>query len=203
MIQIRDLCFSIHNADLISGLSLAIGTGEKHLIIGKSGTGKTSLLKLLLGFARPDSGRIQINHLDVTGQNIRTIRQNVFYLSQDIDLPDEAGNDLLQRICRLNLGHALDMDALFDFFTLLSFSPKLLEKKVSRLSGGERQRLGLLMGLMLDRPIWLLDEPTAALDTAMKQTVSNHLMAMDKTMVIISHDPVWQTQPGIVIQDWH
>ncbi len=62
------------------------------------------------------------------------------------------------------------------------------------LSGGERQRLGLALCQLMDRPIWLLDEVTSGLDKTLKHKVYNMVMESDKTVLIISHDDIWDNQ---------
>ncbi|WDP84238.1 MAG: ATP-binding cassette domain-containing protein [Desulfobacter sp.] len=166
---------------MIKNFSMDIGKGEKHLISGRSGSGKTSFLRLLLGFDPQDTGIIQINGLTFSKPDIKSIRNLIFYLSQDVDLPDETGISLIHRVLRLNRDTAMDMGQMDFFLSLLALTPGSLEKKVSVLSGGERQRLGLLLGFMLNRPIWLLDEPTSALDEPMKKSIARHIMGMNQT----------------------
>ena len=202
MISIQDLNYTMDGHPVLSGFSMEINPGKKILIRGRSGSGKTSLFRLLLGFAAPDAGSIHINGLPLDTAHIREIRNHVFYLSQDVDLPHETGSTLVARLERLNKERPLLMESRDDFLTLLDLPPTLLGKKISVLSGGERQRLGLLMGFLLNRPVWLLDEPTSALDDAMKKIVADYITAMDKTVLVVSHDRVWEEQPEIIKFDW-
>ncbi len=202
MISIQNISYDIKGVSILSGFTLDVQEQEKYLIQGRSGTGKTSLFRLLLGFDRPKSGEIYIKGLLVDSAHIRQIRQSVFYLSQDIDLTDKTAISTLKSI--LNFNNCIDrlgthMDRYLD---LLSLSPHLLDKNVSQLSGGERQRLGLLIGFLLDRPIWLLDEPTSALDDAMKEQIVDHILTLDKTLLIISHDTVWKNRPELPTINW-
>ncbi len=190
------------NNPVLSDFSMEINNKEKFLIRGRSGSGKTSLFRLLLGFVTPDAGSIQVDGLSLNTRHINKIRNRIFYLSQDVDLPHETGQILITRLARLNREHPLLLDSLDFFLTLLDLPKGLLEKNICVLSGGERQRLGLLMGFLLDRPIWLLDEPTSALDDAMKKIVAAHITAMDKTVLVVSHDRVWEEQPDIMKFNW-
>lgn len=202
MISIEDVNYTMDGHPVLSGFSMEINPGEKMLIKGRSGTGKTSLFRLLLGFTQPDKGIIRINGLPLDKAHIREIRNHVFYLSQDVDLPHESGRTLIERLERLNKDCPLLMGSLDGFLAFLDLPPALLDKKISILSGGERQRLGLLLGFLLDRPVWLLDEPTSALDDAMKEIVANRITALDKTILVVSHDRVWEKQPDILKFDW-
>jgi len=202
MISIQNLSYTMAGNPVLSDFSMRIKTGEKVRVKGRSGSGKTSLFRLLLGFNRPDKGVIRINGLCLDKQQIKEIRSSIFYLSQDVDLPQETGRVLIERLDRLNKTDPLPMKSLDRFLTLLDLAPDLLDKNISVLSGGERQRLGLLIGLLLDRPIWLLDEPTSALDDTMKTRVVEFLTGMKNTMLIVSHDRVWEEHPLINTIDW-
>ncbi len=202
MISIQDMNYTMDGNSVFSDFSMEIEAGTKMLIKGRSGSGKTSLFRLLLGFTAPDAGSIRIMGLTLDKAHIREIRNQIFYLSQDVDLPQETGHTLIARLDRLNREHPLLLDSLDRFLTLLALPPSLLGKNIAVLSGGERQRLGLLMGFLLDRPIWLLDEPSAALDDAMKAIVAGHITALDKTVLVVSHDRVWEEQPDIIKFDW-
>ncbi len=202
MISIQNLSYAIKGTKILSRFSLEVQEQEKYLIQGRSGTGKTSLFRLMLGFDQPSSGKITIKGLFVDSLHIRQVRQSIFYLSQDIDLADKTAMAILTSILKFNnclprLGTHLE-----GCLDLLSLSPHLLDKKVSQLSGGERQRVGLLIGFLLDRPIWLLDEPTSALDDAMKEQIVGHILALDKTLLVISHDKVWKNRPELPTINW-
>ena len=202
MISIKNIAYDIKGIQILSGFSLDVKENEKYLIQGRSGTGKTSLFRLMLGFTRPVSGQILIQGLAVDSLHIREIRQSIFYLSQDIDLADKTAISTLTSILKFNNCLSRLETHMDRYLDLLSLSPHLLDKKVSKLSGGERQRLGLLVGFLLDRPIWLLDEPTSALDDAMKEQIVDRILTLDKTLLIISHDKVWKNRSELPTINW-
>ncbi len=202
MISFESVSHDIGNTRIFSDLSLCVNKNEKVLILGRSGLGKTSLFRLILGFEQPGSGQIRINGLDLDKNHIHKIREQIFYLSQDIDLKDEVILRLLKDIWEFNFSTKLSREELNKQLGFLELSPDILEKKTSDLSGGERQRIGLMIGFLLDRPIWLLDEPTSALDDAMKKKIADHILSLDKTCVIISHDHGWQDNSTIRIERW-
>ncbi len=123
-------------------------------------------------------------------------------MSQDIDLKNETILGLVRDIWEFNFAKKLCQENLDQQLTFLELSPGILQKKTGELSGGERQRIGLLIGFMLDRPIWLLDEPTSALDDAMKKKIATHILSLEKTLVIISHDHCWQNSSAVRIERW-
>jgi len=187
--------------NIYSDLNLWVKENEKVLISGKSGIGKTTLFKVLLGFETIDQGSVLFNNHNIAKEHIKTIRQQIFYLSQDVDLQDEKVTNLLDLIWEQNLlknrNHQLS-----ELLSFLELNSKILEQTVNELSGGERQRIGLLICFFLNRPVWLLDEPTSALDDTMKKKIAEFVLKQDKTVVIISHDTVWKTDHKIKIESW-
>jgi ABC-type bacteriocin/lantibiotic exporter with double-glycine peptidase domain len=89
MISLESVSLDIDNTQIFSDLNLCVKENEKFLIQGRSGMGKTSLFRLILGFEQPQSGQILVNGLPLDKNHITRIRQQIFYLSQDIDLKNE------------------------------------------------------------------------------------------------------------------
>lgn len=176
---------------IFSNLNLSVGKNEKLLIQGRSGIGKTTLFRLILGFESIDSGKITINGSQVLPAHIQKIRTQIFYLSQDIDLKNETVHTLINDLFIHSPQGLPDRTRLNSLLEQFELDETLLNKNTTELSGGERQRLGLVIGILLDRPIWLLDEPTAALEARMKKKIASYVLTRKKTMIIISHDPVW------------
>ncbi|MBT7260726.1 MAG: ATP-binding cassette domain-containing protein, partial [Desulfobacula sp.] len=86
MIKFESVYLKRNGKEILSGLNFFVKKNEKVLIQGKSGIGKTTLFKILLGFEPIDKGRVTFNGLDIVKEHIKDIRQQIFYLSQDIDL---------------------------------------------------------------------------------------------------------------------
>ncbi len=201
MLHITDLHHSINNKEVFKGLNLSLAPGEKRLILGPSGRGKTTLFKLIMGFVPPGKGQILINGLDLKTARIQDVRQHLFYLSQDIDFPEMTTQALLGQIYQV---HGMEnQKAHLPWMDFLDLPGETLEKNIYDLSGGERQRLGLMVCFLLDRPIWLLDEPTSALDDALKEKILGHVEASSATVLIISHDRIWQNSPQIQMERWY
>ena len=86
MIKFESVYLKQNEKDIFFGLDFFVKQNQKILIQGKSGIGKTTLFKVLLGFEKIDRGKVLFNDLEITFENIKQIRQQIFYLSQDIDL---------------------------------------------------------------------------------------------------------------------
>ena len=201
LIEYQGISIYKNGSPLFTGFDFSVSPGEKVLILGRSGTGKTTLFRMLLGFETPDSGDVLFNRLPVTKAHIRDIRQQVFYLSQDIDLRHEPVSGLIEEIMEENRLNMPEDDTLDRYITLLELDRGILNQNVKDLSGGERQRTGLLICFLLDRPVWLLDEPTSALDDLMKQKIADYILDRDKTVLVISHDDVWKTNQNMIVRE--
>lgn len=199
MITLDSVTLNFPDKPVFSKFNLDIKEGDKRLICGKSGLGKTTLFKLLLGFHKPDKGRILVAGQSVEPLHIQFIRNQIFYLSQDVDLPAGSVQSFLQSVFSHDLSQDLNFNTWLTFFEL---EQQILNHDTDELSGGERQRVGLIIGFMLDRPIWLLDEPTSALDNEMKRKTVQKILSTDKTIIIVSHDDVWTEANNLIIERW-
>ncbi len=202
MIKFKSVYLKRKSKEIFSGLDFSVQKNEKVLIQGKSGIGKTTLFKVLLGFETIDKGKVSFNDLDIVKEHIKNIRRQIFYLSQDIDLRNERVNLFLDEVLEQNDLKNQDKTHLMDLLNFLDLSSKILNQTVTELSGGERQRIGLLICFLLDRPVWLLDEPTSALDDIMKKKIADYVMDQEKTIVLISHDDVWKENNAVKIERW-
>jgi len=202
MIKFESVYLKRSGKEIFSGLDFFVQKNEKVLIQGKSGIGKTTLFKILLGFETIDKGRVSLNDLDIVKEHIKDIRHQIFYLSQDIDLKDGRVGVLIDEILEHNLLKKQDKTHFINLLNFLDLSNKLLDQTVKELSGGERQRIGLLICFLLDRPVWLLDEPTSALDDTMKKKIVGYILNQEKTIVLISHDNVWKKNNVVKIERW-
>lgn len=164
------------------------------LLAAQSGSGKTSLLRLLLGFIDPDEGKIFWGKKEITSESIRKIRTQIAYLSQDVDFPNGKVKDVFQEIFVFDRNRHLNYrpEMLVEKLQEFDLSEELLEKNTSLISGGERQRLGWILIQLLDRPLLLLDEPTSAMDEKQKQRFIDYIAETKKTVICVSHDSDWQ-----------
>lgn len=174
---------------------LKIRQGERIAIIGPVGSGKSTMLKLLAGLYRPQAGAILLGGLDMQQIAEDALRAHIGYLSQDYRLVQGTLRDNLL----LGLPH-LDDDALMGcaertgLAQFIAAHPKGLEMPISEggggVSGGQRQLVGLTRLLMAQPKLWLLDEPTAALDQEAENRVLRAIdgaVGSDGTLVLVTH----------------
>jgi putative ABC transport system ATP-binding protein len=179
---------------IISDFSIRILRGNKVLLRGKSGTGKSTLFKMLLGFKEPSEGLLYYKEKPLNSQVAWEIRKEVSYVSQDTDLGQGPVKDLLDEVFSYRPNREKkSFERLNTLMKELELEKDILEKNFETLSGGEKQRIGILISLMLGRDIFLLDETTSALDIGLKKKVADlFLKSEDWTVFIISHDKEWE-----------
>lgn len=177
---------------VLNNFSFKINEGDKVQISGRSGLGKTTLFRLLLGFEKADAGTILFNNNSLEDKFIWEFRKAVAYISQDLNIGYGKVNnffdDSLSLKSNLHIkSKALAMlDNYLDFFEIpVSF----LDKNIEELSGGEKQRIAIINALLLERKIFLLDEISSALDNSLKiKTIDFFLTKPEFTVLYISHD---------------
>ncbi|WP_105616040.1 ABC transporter ATP-binding protein [Vallitalea okinawensis] len=203
MIQFKNIQLSFDKKDIFQDFNLEINEGEKILLLAPSGKGKSSLVKMLLGFIKPDSGEIIYSGKVLNKTHIKYFRKNITYISQDVDLRNLSVKDLLKEIHEYkNNNITYDENSILKLFDHFELERKSLEHHVNELSGGERQRLGLIVCMLLNRPTWVLDEITSGLDTSLKERMIDTIMKSKNTVIIISHDDLWLKQDQLRIVRW-
>ena len=200
MIEFQRIGLTFDDKQVFRDFSLQVATGEKVLIAGKSGVGKTTLLRLILGWVRPDSGKIFVDGDPINAENIWNIRRRTAYIAQGLEIGRGPVQQLIDRIFSFHANHHLDRDPerTHEILHSLELQSTILTEPYERLSGGEKQRIAILISLLLSRTCFLLDEATAALDGELKEKVVELFMSRpDTTVLAVSHDPAWTDHPAV------
>ncbi|MGI6902659.1 MULTISPECIES: type I secretion system permease/ATPase [Leclercia] len=195
-IELRDVTFIYPGNQYasLSNVSLTIQPGEKVGIIGRSGSGKSSLAKLLVGFYQPDSGNVLIDGIDARQIDVHDLRHNIGYAPQDIHL--------FSGTLRENLVYGasyVDDETMLRVATLTGvhefarrhpsgYNMQVGERGMS-LSGGQRQAVALARALLLDPPVLLMDEPTSSMDNTSEDLIKKALVPViaNKTLLMVTH----------------
>ncbi|MBN2435751.1 MAG: ATP-binding cassette domain-containing protein [Spirochaetes bacterium] len=201
MITFESISLNFDDKILFENFNHKFEKGSKTLIYGNSGKGKSTLLRMILGFQSEYRGKISFNGTPLSPETINRVRSQCSYVSQDVDLPDDTVKNVIDSIFMLKANRKITPD--YDLFNKMAkdfqLPTGLLTKPTSELSGGERQRTGLIIAFMLKRPVLLLDEPTSAVESSMKNTIVSKIMESNKTALIVSHDPEWRDSSEINI----
>ncbi len=192
MLKFENVSKQFSKQFILSNFSFEIHQGDKVNISGRSGIGKTTIFRLILGFEEPDTGTIYFNQKPLTNKTVWDIRKQIAYVSQDLSIGNGKVSALFNSTLSLkeNLKNKIastnEIKPLMAFFNL---PEALLQKSIDELSGGEKQRVALINALLLKRKIFLLDEFTSALDKALKEKVFNYFFQNKEfTVIYISHD---------------
>lgn len=179
----------------VNDISFRIGEGETFGLIGTSGCGKTTTLKMINRLIEPTTGSIMINGKEAISQNPDDLRRNIGYVIQDVGLFPHytiAGNiAVVPRL--LNWDEERISERCRKLMELVGLDPGMYaERKPESLSGGQQQRAGLARALAADPPVILMDEPFGALDPITKRHVRTEvkelLGSFNKTIVLVTHD---------------
>jgi cell division transport system ATP-binding protein len=195
MIELNNVAYSYGGDDLLSGMTLQMGTGTFHFLTGPSGAGKTTFMKLCYGALLPTDGQVRLFDHDVslfTRDDMAHVRRRVGVVHQDCAFLDHlsvAENVALPLTVSGQAGpeHA---DNLHELMAWVGLSEKY-DAYPPELSGGERQRAALARALILSPDIILADEPTGNVDWEMSQRLLRLLVElnkMGKTVIIATHD---------------
>ena len=195
-IELRDVRFAYPGRDdpVLDGISLKIARGEKVALIGRVGSGKTTIQKLMLGLYQPTSGAVLLDGIDLRQLDPADVRRNLGYVSQDVTLFYGS----LRENITMGLPYADENAVLAAAETacLLDFvnrHPKGFDMPVGErgelLSGGQRQSVGLARAVLHNAPLLLLDEPTSAMDFSTEAQVTKRVteFAQGRTVVLVTH----------------
>lgn len=197
MIEFQNVYKSFEDEMVLSAISFRINRGETKIILGESGSGKSTILKLILGLIRPDSGQIFIDGQDITQLTERelvSIRRNIGMVFQEGALFDSLS-------VRENVGYRLSEEGRMGeseidqaVLQLLGFVglEEAIDKMPADLSGGMKRRVGIARALVGTPKVVLYDEPTAGLDPITKRVIVELMIKLRDlegvTSVFVTHD---------------
>ncbi len=193
MIAYDNISIRVHRQMLFDGATLRINAGEKVVLRGSSGSGKSSLLKSTVGAAPLSDGSIRVDDLKLSAETVATIRSRIAFIGQEPVLGAENVREalLLPFHFKAHSDNKPSEGRISQLLKRLHLSNDILEKPCKRISGGEKQRIAILRALLLDKSIFLADEVTSALDPESKAAVMNELFRPEITLLSVSHDPDW------------
>jgi osmoprotectant transport system ATP-binding protein len=179
----------------VNDLSLTVPAGKICILVGPSGCGKTTSLKMVNRLIEPTSGRITIDGIDVTTQELTSLRRRIGYVIQQVGLfPHQTIGENVATVPRL-LGwpKARLRERSEELLGLVGLEPaRYRDRYPSQLSGGERQRVGVARALAADPPIMLMDEPFGAVDPIVRDRLQNEFLRLQetiaKTILFVTHD---------------
>ena len=194
MIVLRDVTKTFDARVAVDHVSLVVEPGATGILLGSTGSGKSTVLRLILGLLRPDSGEIAVDGIRVTAETRDDVLRRIGYVVQDGALyPHLTASRNVTLPARADgWAEARTAERLDVLVEVVGLERNLLELYPAQLSGGQRQRVGLMRALMLDPPVLLLDEPLGALDPISRAELQGQLTRifreLRKTVVLVTHD---------------
>lgn len=179
---------------VLNDLTFDIEKGQTCALLGLSGSGKTTALKIICGLHTPDSGQVLVSGIEVTKNSVSKIRSSIGYVIQDGGLFPHltARSNLELAVAEIGWSAEKTNNRIDELTALTQLNPDLLTKYPRDLSGGQRQRVGLMRALLKDPDILLLDEPLGALDPITRGDLQRELkelcLKLKKTVVLVTHD---------------
>lgn len=182
-------------APALHGLSFSVQKGEFITLIGRSGCGKTTALKLINGLLAPDEGRVLVNGHDVAAADKITLRRGIGYAIQGVGLFPHL--TVRKNICYVpSLSHMWDKKTektqAAALLRLVGLEPSLENRYPAELSGGQRQRVGIARAIAAKPDILLMDEPFGAVDGITRRALQDEFLKLQKqlgmTVVFVTHD---------------
>lgn len=194
MIVFEEVTKSFADTIILNNISLCIAKGQTTVLLGSSGCGKSTMLRLILGLIAPEKGHVRFANELVINQTLKSIRHRTGYVLQDGGLfPHLTAIQNVSLLARHLDWHEEKIKLrVQELAQLVALEEDQLLRYPSELSGGQRQRVGLMRALMLDPDVLLLDEPLGALDPITRSDLQRELAEifkrLKKTVLLVTHD---------------
>ncbi|MBW3694604.1 lipid A ABC transporter ATP-binding protein/permease MsbA [Vibrio sp. T187] len=196
-IEVKDITFTYEGSEkpALEEVSFSIPKGKTVALVGRSGSGKSTIANLFTRFYDVDSGHIELDGHDVRDYELRNLRGHFALVSQNVHLfNDTLANNIAyaaeENYTREQIEHAAKLAHATEFIDGMELGlDTLIGENGASLSGGQRQRIAIARALLRDAPVLILDEATSALDTESERAIQSALdeLQKDKTVLVIAH----------------
>jgi osmoprotectant transport system ATP-binding protein len=195
VLDVRGLTYELQGRPLVDDVSFAVGSGETLVLLGRSGAGKTTTLRLINRLLTPTAGTVRIGGDDAAVQDVIRLRRRLGYVIQEIGLfPHFTVAANVGLLPRLERWPSSRVEArVRTLLTLVGLDPDTFGSRYPhQLSGGQRQRVGVARALAIDPPLLLLDEPFGALDPVTRLELQREFRTLagrlGKALLFVTHD---------------
>lgn len=189
-IVFKNVCLARGQRTILSDLSFVIEEGKKIAIVGETGSGKSSILKMIVGLVKPTAGQIFLGLSDLNDLNCNQVREKIGVVLQDNYLFDEDVRENLSYLSEPSEERIVEICENLDIDYLLKRKETDLGENINTISGGENQRINIGRILLAEFPVLILDEPTSELNNLLQTKVMNYICNVygkRKTIVYTAH----------------
>lgn len=194
-IEFREVAYTQNDRDLVARLSFTVQPGDTLVLLGRSGCGKTTTLKLINGLILPTAGEVWVAEQPTTQWDLIQLRRQMGYVIQDVGLFPHFTVARNVGLVPSLLGWAVGriQSRVFELLEAVGLNPsEFAQRYPHQLSGGQRQRVGVARALAADQPFLLMDEPFGALDPITRLELQQEFLLLQqrlrKTVVFVTHD---------------
>ena len=194
LIEYKNICKSYSGTPVLQGFNLEINEGDFLCVVGTSGSGKTTMMKMINGLLTPDKGELLISGKNIKDEDIISLRRKIGYAIQGNGLfPHMTAAENIGYVPKLEGADDKAIESIVDkMLKLVGLSADVKEKYPDELSGGQQQRVGLARAYANSPLILLMDEPFGAVDSITRYQLQKDLKEIHKatncTIVFITHD---------------
>ena len=194
VIEFRDICYHVGSVQVLVALNLQVQSGETLVLLGRSGSGKTTTLKLVNRLLSPTAGEVRVNGVPNSQGDVVRLRRSIGYVIQEVGLfPHFTVERNIGLVPRISGWPGERIRArVQELLRLVGLEPDMAARYPRQLSGGQRQRVGVARALAADPEILLMDEPFAALDPLTRDELQREFLSLQrglgKTVVFVTHD---------------
>lgn len=194
VIEFREVIYRVAGTQVLSGLNLQVRYGETLVLLGRSGSGKTTTLKLVNRLLSPTAGDVLVKGVPTAEADVIRLRRSIGYVIQDVGLfPHFTVERNIGLVPKIEGWSEERIRArVRELLQLVGLAPDMTSRYPHELSGGQRQRVGVARALAADPEILLMDEPFGALDPLTRDELQREFVSLQqtlhKTVVFVTHD---------------
>jgi osmoprotectant transport system ATP-binding protein len=194
IIEFRNVTYRVGASEILRDLNLQVQSAEVLVLLGRSGSGKTTTLKLVNRLLSPTTGEVRVKGAPIAGADVIRLRRSIGYVIQDVGLfPHFTVAKNIALVPKIE-GWAEDKirARVEELLHLVGLPSEIASRYPHQLSGGQRQRVGVARALAADPEVLLMDEPFGALDPLTRDELQREFLALQKrlhkTVVFVTHD---------------